>query len=272
MQIIKYITLFAVLLFSFNICEAQKKEKANLTPDTVFLKSGEEVKGVIIDVYHDHYVDIITEDREKIRIIYRDVQRIKYGDDFKGKLKYKNKPSKLSYHIPGKKVYINIMLDLHSGRGQNQWVEPGRGLSVSAGYRFSRQAIVGLGVGIDGYDFSFRNTLAPIFAEYRYEFMNKSFTPFATMRAGYGIPFGNNGNWNGATTSKAGGFYLNPHVGIRLRTDNKGHFQFALGWKIQEYIENGVEFYTGPNGQWLESFYSDKILFSRFTINASLMF
>lgn len=272
MQILKYILIVAALLFAFNISEAQKKNE-DFTFDTVLLKSGEKVTGVIIDVYHDHYVDIIDENRDKIRIIYRDIQSIKYGDEFKGKVQYKKMRSQMSYHVPGKKIYFNIGLDLHAGRGQSRWVEPGRGLSFSTGYRFSNKAIVGVGVGLDTYTFDFTNTIAPIFAEYRYEFMDRSFTPFATMRAGVGLPVGgNSGGWNGATTNRVGGYYLNPLVGVRLRTQKKGHFQFALGWKIQDYKEDGVEFYSGPNGQWLESIYRDKVLFSRFTLNAGLMF
>jgi len=271
MDFIKYLIIAIAILFAADICFAQEKNETKL--DVVHLKNGEKIEGVIIDVFHDNYVDIVDTKRQKIRIIYRDIQSIVYGDDFQGKLKYnKRAKSQLAYHIPGKKMYYNIMLDLHMGRGRNQWVEPGRGLSFSTGYRFSRKTIVGIGAGIDTYDFNFRNALVPVFAEYRYEFLDRSFTPFATMRAGYGIPVGQNGGWNAVATNKTGGYFLNPIVGIRLGTKKKGHFHFALGWKIQDYAEEGVEFYSGPNGQWLESVYRDNILFSRMTLNAGLMF
>jgi len=272
MQFLKYFILAIALLSAVISSQAQKQKDIN--NDIVHLKDGEKLEGTIIEVYHDHYVDIIDTKRQKIRIMYRDVQSIQYGDEFKGKVKYNNKlRSQANYHIPGKKTYCLISLDGNMGRGQRSWVDPGRGLSLSTGYRFSKNAVVGIGAGIDSYDFFFRNLIAPIFAEYRYEFWDRSFTPFATMRAGYGFSIsGNTGNRNGFSTEKVGGLYLNPLFGVRLRTQKKGHFQFALGWKIQNYTERGVQFSNGPNGEWIENLYKDTVLFSRMTINVSVMF
>ncbi len=270
MQFIKAILLVIALTFIANIGEAQKNDSAL---DIIHLKDGKTVEGVIIEVFHDNYVDIVFEN-EKTRILYNDIDRIEYNEIDNRNPRYSNKVrNKQTYHVPSKnKIYLNIMIDLHMGRGRNNWIEPGRGLSVSAGYRFSNKAILGVGLGFDSYDFNLNGSIIPVFAEYRYEFMDRSFTPFATMRAGYGNPLSGGGNWNGGPTDKVGGVFLNPLVGIRLRTQKKGHFQFALGYKLQDYTEEGIEFRDGPNGQWLESTYIDKLRFQRFSINASLMF
>ncbi len=272
MKQITLLILTLLFLFSTTIVSfAQENDKESA--DIVYLHNGSKIVGKITHINYDNHIDIETESGSTMRIAFKDVKKIEYSAQTELEeqpTKFKNPKEK---HIPGKKIYYAISLYATPGIDGDGYIETGRGISFSMGYRFSKNMILGAGLGLDTYEFAIEKALIPIFAEYRYEFLNKSFTPFINIRGGYAAlhPVINNNFFWGGGTSK-GGLNFNPSVGVRLASRAKGHFNFSLGYTIQEYEETGFIWTQNPDGTDQNSEYTDKVLFQRFTLGATLNF
>ncbi len=255
--LITFIFLTGAINFSF----AQEEVKEN--NDVIYLLDGSKILGKIIYVFNDEYVDIRPVNADKIRVPYQDVKMIQYAKQIESK----DRPATIKFpkekHIPGKKVYHSLSVHKMAGLSSNGDIEKGGGISFSMGHRFSKNVIIGAGLGAYTYVYEVEKILIPFFAEYQYEFLNKSFTPFVNIRGGYSAlqPLVNNGS------SQKGGLNFSSNLGIRLASRAKGHFNFSLGLNIQKYEETYEVF-------WLQSAeeYTDKKLYQRFNTSVAINF
>lgn len=101
------------------------------------------------------------------------------------------------------------------------------GVMTSHGYQFSPNLYLGVGAGLDLYDFSCVNI--PVFAHLRTTFINSRVTPYIDLRGGYSFGYFN-------------GLYVDPSVGLRFGFGkHRAGFNIGIGYTIQKtYIEGYV--------------------------------
>jgi hypothetical protein len=95
------------------------------------------------------------------------------------------------------------------------------GGSLSFGKNLGKNGFLGLGAGFDAIDFY---SISPLFLDFRYFFVNKPFTPYIAILGGYAIGYG---------FDNYGGWYGNPHLGLRYNFAPKAALNIGLGWRYQ---------------------------------------
>ncbi len=94
-------------------------------------------------------------------------------------------------------------------------------LSTTHGYQFNNYFFVGGGVALNYYTDA-DLVAAPIYANFRANFINKKVTPFADVKAGYAV-----GDIEGA--------YASIGVGVRFSLKGKKALNLALIYNFQDY-------------------------------------
>lgn len=102
------------------------------------------------------------------------------------------------------------------------------------GYQICPKLFVGGGVGFHIYPDEEAYEV-PLFADVRYDFINRRATPFVDVRGGYTV-----GTYSGA--------YLSPTAGVRIRLGSWGAVNIGLGYTMQmieAYNEDGLTLRVG---------------------------
>lgn len=103
-------------------------------------------------------------------------------------------------------------------------------LFTSHGYSFGNGAFVGLGAGVI-MDFAGQCTI-PVFADFKYSFLNKTVSPFIDYKMGASL-------YNLSHAS----LYVSPSVGVDV-----GRFSFSIGYVFQDCLDKVVDGYVdNPN-------------------------
>jgi hypothetical protein len=104
--------------------------------------------------------------------------------------------------------------------------------NLIAGAQLNANWFVGGGVALDAYSTDF---YLPIFADVRYFFLDKPFTPYAYLDAGYGLPVD-------AAAYLKGGPMINPGFGVKYFMTRTTALCAGLGYRYQSMpIDNTVE-------------------------------
>lgn len=227
-----FVLLFAIMQISF----AQETIK-----ETVYLKNGSIIKGLVIEQIPNETLKIQTADGSIFVYKMSEVEKITKEISPVGKSSYREKSA-------AKKINTN-RYDLHDISGYRGFVETGytvktgeygRGrldITTTHGYQFNPYLFVGGGVGLQYYHED-DLTVVPLFAEVRANFLKNKVSPFAALKVGYSVSF-----YDG--DSEDLGFYCAPAVGVRYAVARNLALNFSVGYSLQ-YAE--MLFYYGGYG------------------------
>ena len=115
-------------------------------------------------------------------------------------------------------------------------------LSTSHGYQFNNYFFVGGGVALNYYTDA-DLVAAPIYANFRANFINKRVTPFADVKTGYAV-----GDIEGA--------YASIGVGVRFSLKGKKALNLALIYNFQDY-NISTDYGYSSGGYYYHSSYDD---------------
>lgn len=242
------------LLISLLLCCAAVTVQAqHRQQDVVFLHNGSMVRGEIIEHIVDSHVKIQTVDGSIWVFQMDEVREVTQVE------KYNSKSHTIE---PGNSGFYNLTdIGVLSGRDANSSILTLSGQTV-CGYRISQRFSAGIGTGFENYN----TVLAPVFAEGRYYFLQRNFSPFVALQAGYGIPVNNYRDYSGAWTHK-GGVMANATVGIRNYLSNNVALVLSAGYRHQQSVSSTYQWWFGE-GDSAEL----KHLYNRFVLRIGVLF
>jgi hypothetical protein len=211
---------FFVMLFISTIAQTGKTE------DVVYLKNESVVRGKILQKT-DAIVKIQVSDGSIFVLAITEVEKITTEKRF-GSYQYKAKGfahfTELGPLIAGKTTIEGVTTAAFSFQTIN-------------GYKFSKPAFLGLGIGADLYA---TQTIIPVFGSFRGDISIKgSVIPFYFADAGYGINITQNSN-NGIDFK--GGFTYALGLGAKIPFNKTAGFLISFGYRSQKtsFTQNNV--------------------------------
>lgn len=186
--------------------------------EVVYLKNGSVIKGVIIEQVPNVSLKIKTSDGSLIICQMNDVEKItkeeRYTRDYR---KDVNNHKTARNTLKGYKGFVDVgyIADLSDYNADK--VE----ISTSHGYQFNNYFYVGGGVAVDFYTDA-DLIAAPIFVDFRANFINKKITPFADIKTGYSV-------------GDVEGVYVATGVGVRFSLKGKKALNLKLEYNYQQY-------------------------------------
>ncbi len=104
--------------------------------------------------------------------------------------------------------------------------------NMIAGYQVNAFFFIGGGVALDAYS---SDIYVPVFVDARYFFLDKKFSPYAFIDAGYGLPVD-------AAQNLGGGPMINPGFGIKYFVSRTAALNLSLGYRYQSMpIDNSAD-------------------------------
>lgn len=205
--------LLLTLLFSISTYVAAQ----NYT-EVVYLKNGSVIKGVIIEQVPNVSLKIKTSDGSLIICQMNDVEKItkeeRYTRDYRKDI---NNRKAARNTLKGYKGFVDVgyIADLSDYNADKVEV------STSHGYQFNNYFYVGGGVAVDFYTDA-DLIAAPIFVDFRANFINKKITPFADIKTGYSV-------------GDVEGVYVATGIGVRFSLKGKKALNLKLEYNYQQY-------------------------------------
>lgn len=186
--------------------------------EVVYLKNGSVIKGVIIEQVPNVSLKIKTSDGSLIICQMNDVEKItkeeRYTRDYR---KDVNNRKAARNTLKGYKGFVDVgyIADLSDYNADKVEV------STSHGYQFNNYFYVGGGVAVDFYTDA-DLIAAPIFVDFRANFINKKITPFADIKTGYSV-------------GDVEGVYVATGIGVRFSLKGKKALNLKLEYNYQQY-------------------------------------
>lgn len=104
--------------------------------------------------------------------------------------------------------------------------------NMIAGYQVNAFFFIGGGVALDAYS---SDIYVPVFVDARYFFLDKKFSPYAFIDAGYGLPVD-------AAQNLGSGPMINPGFGIKYFVSRTAALNLSLGYRYQSMpIDNSAD-------------------------------
>jgi hypothetical protein len=97
-----------------------------------------------------------------------------------------------------------------------------KGAQLIFGYFSAPEFSIGAGVAYDSYNYSH---FIPVFADFRYFFLDKKLSPYVEGSIGYAL----------TNDESLGGTYLRPAIGGKLNLNNRLALNFSIGYRMQEF-------------------------------------
>ncbi len=198
--------------------------------DLIQLKNGSSVRGRVIEK-NEQQVKIRTRDGSILVFNAADVIGI---DDFRPE-------------VSSSGYYLDAGMGLLGG--------PGRGSfsgQLVQGYAFSRHWQAGVGLGFETAAF---NSYVPVFAEGKFNWLNKATSPFVKLMGGYMVPMN--------FTQSNGGFTLGAALGYTIYLSHRLGLTTSLGYRFARLVER--------NNWWWDEFETIRQL-NRFEVRFGLTF
>lgn len=189
--------------------------------EVVYLKNGSVIKGTIIEQVPNVSLKIKTNDGSLIICKMDDVEKITKEEKYSNSYRNNTNSRKLARQtLRGYKGFVDMgyVVDLSDNNANKLEI------STSHGYQFNNYFYVGGGVAVDYYTDADLIS-APIFADFRANFINKKVTPFADIKTGYS--FGD-----------VEGVYVTTGVGVRFSLKGKKAINLKLEYNYQQYDYN----------------------------------
>lgn len=185
--------------------------------EVIYLKNGSEIHGSVIEYTSGETIKIQTRDGSVFVFQSDEVERIS---------KKKEPKSKTS----GLEQRARWFVEYAETIGECSRIE----FSGVYGYQIRPKLFIGGGIGFHCY-FDEDAYEAPIFANLRYDFINRRATPYIDLRGGY-------------TVGTYFGPYFSPTAGARIRLGNWGAINIGAGYTMQffeGYNEDGLTLRVG---------------------------
>jgi hypothetical protein len=235
----KSLILTLLLLLSFDL-SAQ-----NGWQDVVYLKNGSKIKGMITEFVPNVSYTITTSDGSIFVCNIADIVKI-------------TKEQVISSTVPAKPDSLRVIPTPFEYPGSQEFtkgyrgiVELGYGLKSGKygldvtnfnfvnGYQLTEKMFVGVGTGIKYFTES-EMTLIPLYADFKYSFLNQKVSPMFGFSAGFS--FNPNSGFEGE------GFLFNPSLGTQIKGKNNMRYNISLNYQTQQLnflvLEPGGAFLT----------------------------
>lgn len=189
--------------------------------EVVYLKNGSVIKGTIIEQVPNVSLKIKTNDGSLIICKMEDVNKITKEETYSNNYRNNTSSRKLARQtLRGYKGFVDMgyVVDLSDNNANKLEI------STSHGYQFNNYFYVGGGVAVDYYTDADLIS-APVFVDFRANFINKKVTPFADIKTGYS--FGD-----------VEGVYVTTGVGVRFSLRGKKAINLKLEYNYQQYDYN----------------------------------
>lgn len=223
---IALLSLFCLFLAGQSFAQTESPDIEYI--DVVYLNSGSEFRGKLIEYKHGEYVKIKILGGQVITFPAEQVAKVVQESTQASAQKIR--PVR-EYAFKEKGIYNETYVNLPMGNNQWGWFVSGLGLHHVTGYQYNRWIGTGIGIGVDSYEMGDGRNVMPIYLEARGYFSKKKVSPFYSVNLGYGIALKNKGA--GINETK-GGIMYNPSVGWRFGGHPNANFTLALGYKMQK--------------------------------------
>ncbi len=217
--------LVPILLLIGISADAQESESQN---DAVIMYLN---KGVVLRGDLMHY-----QPGDKAVLLSKYGDTVEVPEQYLRRIVYKNERSdivraKTPYAFRERGFYHNPWIALNANTvSRNSGGITGFELGMVFGYQHKRLLGYGIGVSADFYHPANNEMVFPLFAELRGYILQRSVTPYYTLRAGYGFVFKNE---DVGIEGGEGGYMINPAIGWRLSGKKGMNLTLDLGLKFQ---------------------------------------
>ncbi len=209
----KFLFLFAALALSVGTFAQNMQE-------TVYLKNGSIIRGIIIEQVPAQSLKIRTKDGNIFVFAMSDVEKI--TKENVSDRHFRSNRRMTHSRWSGPEIGYRGFVDLNwtAGVGTTSGVDC-IGLLTSHGYQINPYIYTGIGIGFNHF---YNGTAAniPIFANIRSDILQNSITPFVDLKIGYSV-------------LDAEGLYLSPSVGCRFQARRGLAFNIGIGYTLQKY-------------------------------------
>ncbi len=208
----KILFLFATLALSVGAFAQNMQE-------TVYLKNGSIIHGIIIEQVPSESLKIRTKDGNTFVFAMSDVEKITKENVY-GKRHRSNRRTQYS-RWSGPEIGYRGFVDLNwiGGVGTTSGVDC-IGLLTSHGCQISPYLYTGLGIGFN-YFYNGTAVNMPIFANVRTDLLQNSISPFVDIKVGYSV-------------FDAEGFHFSPSVGCRFKVRDIA-VNLGVGYTLQKF-------------------------------------
>lgn len=190
--------------------------------ETVYLKNGSIVKGMIVEIVPNVSCTVKTADGSIFVCNMADIVKItreipaETSSAASGGTGLKQKPMDKGYE-----GVVELGYGAKTGKYGLDIVK----LNIINGYRINQKFFVGAGTGLRILPES-ETTMIPVFADFRASFMPKPVTPYASFSAGM--------SFNTAYGFKDAGWMFHPEVGVQFNKTKEMLFHISVGYDVQQ--------------------------------------
>lgn len=210
--------------------------------DVVYLKNGSVLKGTIVEQLPDSLVKIEIAGGSIIAVSMEELGSIAYRTQMKSSSKMpEDHMEKQPLMSRKERGYFNITeLGFLPGANNDYYYgyNPSASLGVTIqtihGYRFNPYLLAGAGLALDIID----HPVGQLFADARWEILNKKSTPFVFADAGYGVPFSKGYEDSNVKISYQGGMTAGAGIGMRINFGMDAAFLLEVGYKMEKISQS----------------------------------
>ncbi|MCM0719256.1 hypothetical protein NBH15_13345 [Parabacteroides sp. W1-Q-101] len=207
--------------------------KAQSLTEVLHLKNGSVIRGTIIEQVPNESIKIQTLDGSIFAYSMADVLKItkeqainNYSNNSVTGFKFQRTGFRNNFAAQrGYKGFV----EFGGGFGVGDWAGNFVGLTTSHGYQFNPHIFVGAGAGFN-YDFGNELIFIPVFADFRYNILNRNITPVFGTKIGYSVYDGQ-------------GVFFNPSIGCRFGLSESFALNLTFNYGLQteeaEYYWSG---------------------------------
>lgn len=259
----KSILIILLLLSVYQLSLAQA-----LSEDVLYLKDGSILRGNIVEQYRDSLVKLQMNGGSIFAISTKLIGNIEYnakpyqpdlppGTDMPDSNKNSGYFNITAMGVlPGSNYYY----DYYYGNPQSG-TSVGFTIQTIHGYRFNKHLLAGAGLAIDIIQYP----MGQLFADGRYEILDRKTTPFVFIDCGYGIPLSKGHQDANSEVTYSGGITAGGGAGMRINFRNEGAFILEAGYKMEKASEN-IKYETWGTDQ------TNNYTYSRLAIRVGLAF
>lgn len=209
--------------------------------DVIYLKNGSKIKGMITEFVPNVSYTITTNDGSIFVCNIGDIVKIAKEAvtittaNNSSNTGNKNTDSASNTFKKGYRGIVELGYGLNAGK---------YGLDVTNfnfvnGYQLNEKMFVGIGTGFKYFTES-EFTLIPLYADFKYTFLNQKVSPIFGLNAGFS--FNPNNGFEGE------GFLFNPSIGAQIKGKGNMRYNIALNYQTQQMnfivLEPGGAFFT----------------------------
>lgn len=219
--------------------------------ETVHLKNGNAIHGIIIEQVPGTSIKIQTTDGNILSYDMSEVEKI---------TREKAPTTKFSSSNPGgTQVGYRGFIDLNYTIGVGDFSIDRMGVSTTHGYQFCPYFFLGAGVGVDYFSKNEAFSV-PFFADLRTDILNNTITPFIDFKIGYSV-------------GDARSLYMSPSIGCRFGCGKNSAVLISIGYTYLKPIVT-VEYksYNAETGMWQNATISGREICGGITIKAGIEF